>query len=153
MMAKPSEGKLQPLAPPPTTSSESETAAQEIKIGEVATTTKDRNSATAKEEEHATLRQKRLPQAGLANYFRVLSYGTKFDYSMMSVCVITSVGSGATMSLMIIVFGGLISDITNFSIPEATATEREFQSLLNKQALYLVYLFIGKFVLSYASMV
>jgi ATP-binding cassette subfamily B (MDR/TAP) protein 1 len=122
MMATTSEGKLQPLVPPPTTSSESETAAQENQIGEVATTKKDRNPAISKEEEHDTLRTKKLPQAGLANYFRVLSYGTKFDYLMMSVCVISSVGSGATMPLMIIVFGGLISDITNFSIPEPTAT-------------------------------
>ncbi|KAF2471491.1 lipid A export ATP-binding/permease protein-like protein msbA [Lindgomyces ingoldianus] len=129
-----------------------EITAQEARGLEAITAEKGHGTTIAREEEQGTLQAKKPSQAGLANYFRVLSYGTKLDYFMVLLCILTSIGSGATMPLMIIVFGGLVSDFTNYFMPETTVTRSEFQSVLNRQALYIVYLFIGKFFLSYVSM-
>ncbi|KAI0569278.1 hypothetical protein Alg215_11736, partial [Pyrenophora tritici-repentis] len=44
------------------------------------------------------------PQAGLKNYFRVFSYGTAFDFVLIALCSITSIGSGIAFPLMNVVF-------------------------------------------------
>jgi len=71
---------------------------------------------------------------------------------------------------MNIVFGHLVGDFNGYFVPHTTVTEAMFKSSVNKNAyapgseillqlvdeynrLYLVYLFIGKFVLTYISMV
>jgi hypothetical protein len=46
-----------------------------------------------------------------------------------------------------------VGNFTNYFVEGTTVTRAEFQAELNKMALYIVYLFIGKFVLSYISMV
>ncbi|KAF2279224.1 P-loop containing nucleoside triphosphate hydrolase protein [Westerdykella ornata] len=92
------------------------------------------------------------PQANLGNYFRVLAYGTRLDFCLMLVSCLTSIGAGVAMPLMNIVFGSLVGDFTNYFLPNTTVTKQQFQSSVNKNALYIVYLFIGKFVLSYLSM-
>jgi len=47
----------------------------------------------------------------------------------------------------------LVGVFTEYFIPGTTVTQSEFQAEINKLALYIVYLFIGKFVLSYLAMV
>lgn len=42
---------------------------------------------------------------------------------------------------------------TDYFLPVPTVTRDEFQADINKLTLYIVYLFIAKFVLSYVSMV
>jgi len=54
---------------------------------------------------------------------------------------------------MNIVFGQLVNQFTDYFLPGTTVTKHEFQSAVNKQALYIVYLFIAKFFLSYISMI
>jgi hypothetical protein len=49
--------------------------------------------------------------------------------------------------------GQLVGNFTNYFVPGTTVTQAEFQAEINKQALYIFYLFIAKFVLSYISMV
>ncbi|PZD22793.1 MdlB, ABC-type multidrug transport system, ATPase and permease component, partial [Pyrenophora tritici-repentis] len=92
------------------------------------------------------------PQAGLKNYFRVFSYGTAFDFVLIALCSITSIGSGIAFPLMNVVFGQLVGSFTTYFIPGTTMTSREFQAEVNRLTLYLVCLFIAKFFLSYISM-
>jgi len=47
----------------------------------------------------------------------------------------------------------LVGSFTNYFIPGTTLTAGEFQAEINRLTLFLVYLFIAKFVLSYISMV
>jgi ATP-binding cassette subfamily B (MDR/TAP) protein 1 len=49
--------------------------------------------------------------------------------------------------------GQLVGTFTDYFLPVPTVTRDEFQANINKLALYIVYLFIAKFVLSYVSMV
>jgi ATP-binding cassette subfamily B (MDR/TAP) protein 1 len=46
-----------------------------------------------------------------------------------------------------------VSTFTNYFIPGNTITKNEFQAQFNQGALFIVYLFIGKFVMSYIAMV
>lgn len=54
---------------------------------------------------------------------------------------------------MLMIVGQLVGNFTNYFIPGTTVTQAEFQEEIDKLALYIVYLFIGKFVLSYIAMV
>jgi ATP-binding cassette subfamily B (MDR/TAP) protein 1 len=46
-----------------------------------------------------------------------------------------------------------VSNFTDYFVEGTSVTQAEFQAELNKMALYIVYLFIAKFVLSYIAMV
>ncbi|KAF2849457.1 lipid A export ATP-binding/permease protein-like protein msbA [Plenodomus tracheiphilus IPT5] len=101
---------------------------------------------------HNGAKVKKPAQAGLKNYFRIFAYATKFDTLLIVVCCFTSVGAGIAMPLMNVVFGQLVGNFTNYFIPGTTVTQDEFQAEINRLALFLVYLFIAKFVMSYISM-
>ncbi|OAP58471.1 hypothetical protein AYL99_07561 [Fonsecaea erecta] len=55
------------------------------------------------------------------------------------------------LPLMNIVFGALVKDFNGYFLPNATVTEGQFKATVNQNSLYLVYLFIGRFVLTYIS--
>ncbi|USP79352.1 P-loop containing nucleoside triphosphate hydrolase protein [Curvularia clavata] len=46
----------------------------------------------------------------------------------------------------------LVGNFTNYFIPGSNVTRHEFEAEINKLALYILYLFIGKFAMSYISM-
>ncbi|KAF1996643.1 leptomycin B resistance protein pmd1 [Amniculicola lignicola CBS 123094] len=115
----------------------------------VAETAENKETVDAKEVEE---KKKKKPQAGMGNYFRVFSYGTKLDVLLVSLSVTTSVGAGLAMPLMNIVFGQLVGDFANYFIPGNNVTKQEFQAAVNKNARYILYLFIAKFAMSYISM-
>lgn len=56
------------------------------------------------------------------------------------------------MPLMLVVFGQLVGNFTNYFIPGTTVTKHDFQAEINKLSLYMTYLFIARFLLSYISM-
>lgn len=53
---------------------------------------------------------------------------------------------------MFIIFGRLVNNFTDYFIPGSTTTRAQFQNAANHNALYLVYIFIGKWVLEYISL-
>ncbi|OCL04341.1 P-loop containing nucleoside triphosphate hydrolase protein [Glonium stellatum] len=91
-------------------------------------------------------------KASLKNFFRVLSYATPLDWVLMGASLVASIGAGIAMPLMNVVFGQLVGNFAGYFMPNTTVTKAEFQAQVNRNALYIVYLFIGKFVLSYISM-
>ena len=89
-------------------------------------------------------------QPSMKNFFRILSYSTASDRAMIAVAVVSSVGAGVTLPLMNIVFGNLVGGFNGYAASSDPAAA--FTSNVNKNALYLVYLWIGKFILGYISM-
>ncbi|KAF1850722.1 P-loop containing nucleoside triphosphate hydrolase protein [Cucurbitaria berberidis CBS 394.84] len=144
-----SEGKP---PPPPATTAGAETAALDPQILKAGISEHDQLVDLAEEKTGKHAKTKEVPQAGLKNYFRVLSYGTKFDFFLMGLCCLTSIGSGIAMPLMNIVFGQLVGNFTGYFLPGNTVTKHEFQAEINRLALFIVYLFIAKFVMSYISL-
>ncbi|KAE8373973.1 P-loop containing nucleoside triphosphate hydrolase protein [Aspergillus bertholletiae] len=90
--------------------------------------------------------------ASLANYFRVLSYTNARDRVMLGIALICSIGSGVPLPLMNIVFGKMVGEFNGYFIPGRSVTEAQFKSSVSKLSLYIVYLFIAKFALTYVSM-
>ncbi|KAK4164700.1 ABC transporter [Cladorrhinum sp. PSN259] len=93
------------------------------------------------------LRPEREPKP--ADYFRVFTYAKPFDVACFIAAGLASSGAGITLPLMNVVFGKLVAQFNDHSTPGSTQSEDEFKSLLNKQSLYLLALFIGRFGLSY----
>ncbi|KAE8154540.1 putative ABC multidrug transporter [Aspergillus avenaceus] len=90
--------------------------------------------------------------ASLGNYFRVLSYTTGKDRLVLAVALISAIGSGVPLPLMNIVFGSLVGEFNGYFTPGSNVTQADFKSSVNRLSLYFVYLFIGKFCLTYFSM-
>ena len=94
-----------------------------------------------------------LPKAPISNYWRIVSYGSRPDHVFMLVAFAASAGSGVAMPLMNIVLGNLFGDFNNYFIPGSDTTEGEFKAAVNRFGLIIFGLFLGKFVLTYISMV
>ncbi|CAG8982627.1 hypothetical protein HYALB_00006022 [Hymenoscyphus albidus] len=86
------------------------------------------------------------------HYFRVFGYSNKLDRFLIVIAIVTQIGTGATLPLMNIIFGSLVGDFNNYFVPGSGVTRQQFNRSLNKQTLYIVYLFIGRWSLSYISM-
>ncbi|KAF4264267.1 hypothetical protein CNMCM8812_000767 [Aspergillus fumigatus] len=88
----------------------------------------------------------------LGNYFRALSYATGKDRLVLTVALISAIASGVPLPLMNIVFGNLVGEFNGYFMPGTTVTEAQFKASVNKLSLYIVYLFIAKFCLTYFAM-
>lgn len=86
-----------------------------------------------------------------SHYFRIFSYANAIDKVCLSAASLASIGAGVTLPLMIIVFGKIIGSFNTYFTPGNTDTKTSFADRTNSQALYLVYIWIGKFVLCYIS--
>jgi ATP-binding cassette subfamily B (MDR/TAP) protein 1 len=109
--------------PPPASNVEAEAVVVQAQLLEVSTAQKDVVLETTQETVNAPA-TKTASSGGLKNYFvcflfsdstppanttcqRVFAYGTKFDYLLIVMCCLTSIGSGIAMPLMNVVFGKL----------------------------------------------
>ncbi|KAF2732133.1 leptomycin B resistance protein pmd1 [Polyplosphaeria fusca] len=129
--------------PPPSTNAAADAVEQDVQVIEAATT----------EKQHVVDDKAKKQPGGLSNYFRVFTYGTKLDFFLLLLSCLTSIGSGAAFPLMNVVLGQLVGDFTGYFVPNSGVDRDEFQASVNKNALLFVYIFIGRFALSYISMV
>jgi ATP-binding cassette subfamily B (MDR/TAP) protein 1 len=117
--------------PPPGATAEAEAAALNSQILEAGSKDHSHVVELSDAQKDGLPVAKKPANAGLANYFvsshsstsclerspnsysqRVFTYGTKFDFFLVTVCVITSVASGLPMPLMNIVFGMVKTSMT-----------------------------------------
>ncbi|OLN86256.1 Multidrug resistance protein pgp-1 [Colletotrichum chlorophyti] len=84
----------------------------------------------------------------LRDYIRVFSYATKGDIVIYIFASIASIGAGTTLPLMNIVFGSLAGQFTAYFMDPPRMTRTEFEALLDKLSLYILGLFLGRFVLN-----
>ncbi|WYZ43676.1 hypothetical protein EsH8_VII_000112 [Colletotrichum jinshuiense] len=87
-------------------------------------------------------------EPGLKDYIRVFSYATKWDIVIYIFASLASIGAGTTLPLMNIVFGSLAGQFTNYFMDPPRMTQPEFEVLLDQLALYILGLFVGRFVLN-----
>ncbi|KAI2613960.1 P-loop containing nucleoside triphosphate hydrolase protein [Hypoxylon fragiforme] len=111
------------------------------------------DATTTAEEEKAQRDSKLRPEreATFKDYIRVFKYAQFWDIVLMIAAFVAAGGSGVTMPLMNVVFGALVGDFTGYFLPAPTSTEAQFRTSLNRNALYLLILFLAKFVLTYIS--
>ncbi|KAI0186011.1 P-loop containing nucleoside triphosphate hydrolase protein [Xylaria flabelliformis] len=106
--------------------------------------------ATTKEEQaeqDAKLQPER--EAGFKDYLRVFGYARGWDLPLLAVAAVAAAGSGVTLPLVNIIFGRLVNQFNGYFLDPPTLTRGEFQGNLNRNALYLFLLFLGRFTLAY----
>ncbi|QGA13507.1 hypothetical protein EYB26_001157 [Talaromyces marneffei] len=82
-----------------------------------------------------------------SDYLRVFTYATKWDVCIYTLGSLASIGSGIMMPLMNVIFGQLVGQFTD-TIRDSSTIQGDFQKLVNKQVLYIMGLFFGRWVLS-----
>ncbi|KAI8715231.1 hypothetical protein NCS52_01030400 [Fusarium sp. LHS14.1] len=85
----------------------------------------------------------------IKDYIRVFTYATKWDLVVYVLASLASIGAGTALPLMNIIFGQLVGQFTDYFKEPPTVTRHEFEKLLDKQALYIMALFLGRFGLNY----
>ena len=91
-------------------------------------------------------RPQRTP--GISDYLRVFSYATKWDFCIYVIASLASVAAGVTLPLMNVIMGQLVGQFTDYFKDGATITPDHFKKILNKQALYIMALFLARWALN-----
>ncbi|KAI9146794.1 ABC multidrug transporter MDR5 [Paramyrothecium foliicola] len=86
---------------------------------------------------------------GLRGYMRIFTLLTATDAVLNVLGGLAAIGAGATLPLMALVFGSFVGKFTDFGAGETTP--EAFRADVNSFTLWFVYLFIGKFTLTYLS--
>jgi len=107
---------------------------------------KDVATADEKETQTNVKQTNRTPK--ISDYLRVFSYATKWDICVCTVASLASVGAGITLPLMNVIFGQLAGQFTDYYSDSTVLTRKDFDRILNRQALYIMALFIGRWGLN-----
>ncbi len=84
----------------------------------------------------------------LHSFFRVhWRYSEPLDHGLRLIGLVCAIASGTALPLMTLVFGSSVNQFNGFST--SSISSAELYKTLTKNALWLVYLFIGRFVLVY----
>lgn len=112
-----------------------------------------RNSGegTAGEKPQSKIGKALQTKLGGGGFVRILGYATWFDRCLMIVAAICSVGAGAALPIMNIVFGKLVGNFVGYFTVGSGVSEEHFRDDVDRNALYIFCLFIGKFCLGYIS--
>ncbi|OTB00428.1 hypothetical protein M426DRAFT_324297 [Hypoxylon sp. CI-4A] len=85
-----------------------------------------------------------------SNFLRIFGYTTWSDRVFLAISTLAAMGAGVAFPLMTIVYGQLIGGIATARRDIGDVTEQErYTQLIDEYVLYMVYLFVGRFVLGY----
>ncbi|KAK8004835.1 ABC transporter [Apiospora arundinis] len=90
-------------------------------------------------------------QPRVADYLRIFSYATRWDICVYVLGAVSSLAAGVTLPLMNILFGQLASQFTQHASSSSTSSlpaTSDFENLLSRQALYIMALFLGRWLLN-----
>ncbi|KAI0914184.1 ABC transporter-like protein [Ustulina deusta] len=85
----------------------------------------------------------------LGDFLRIFSYSTWKDRWFLCLSIAAALGAGAAFPIMTIIFGQLIGRIASVRGTTIQQAQGEYRHLISEYVLYLVYLFIARFVLGY----
>lgn len=97
------------------------------------------------EEETEVLKNQIILPQTTVTYFTLFRYATKFDLFLIFISILASIASGAALPLFTLVMGRLTNDFSTFLTTNQGADA--FQSAVNHNTLYFVYLAIAISVL------
>ncbi|CZR50859.1 probable leptomycin B resistance protein pmd1 [Phialocephala subalpina] len=104
-----------------------------------------------KEDQGTDYSSKAANKTSFKDYLRIFTYSTFWDKMLLATASIGEIAAGVTLPLMNIIFGNLVGSFGNYFAPNSTTSKAEFSHSLNKQTLYIVYIFIARWFLSYVS--
>ncbi|KAI0870538.1 ABC transporter-like protein [Hypoxylon argillaceum] len=85
----------------------------------------------------------------LGDFGRIFTYSTWNDRLFLCLSIVAAIGAGAAFPIMTIIFGQLIGRIASVRGNTVQQAQDEYRNLISRYVLYLVYLFIGRFILGY----
>lgn len=89
--------------------------------------------------------KKKKKGAGFGPYLRVFRYAQPIDHALRICGFLAACGAGSALPLMTIVFGDMINDFNNFDAGQTSIDD--MYNNISHNALWFLYLFIGKFFL------
>ncbi|KAL2432173.1 ABC multidrug transporter atrC [Exophiala dermatitidis] len=88
-------------------------------------------------------------EGGLKYYVRIFGYADRYDWLLNVVATICAITSGAALPLMSLIFGDFTNKFNNYAA--GLTTPAQFRSDVDHYVLWFVYLFVGKFVVTYVA--
>jgi len=104
--------------------------------------------ATTDEKEAQTNIKQPTRTPKISDFLRIFSYATRWDLCIYTIASLASIGAGITLPLMNVVFGQLAGQFTDYYSEASSLTRNDFDRLLNRQALYILALFLGRWGLN-----
>jgi ABC-type multidrug transport system fused ATPase/permease subunit len=114
-------------------------------------TAKDSPKIENPDEQHTDYSSKAKNKTTFKDYLRIFTYSTLTDRILLGIAFFGQIATGTTLPLMNVVFGHLVGHFSDYFTPGSTTTKSQFLHTLSTQTLYIVYLFIARWVLSYVS--
>ncbi|KAI2643593.1 ABC transporter-like protein [Xylaria nigripes] len=90
-------------------------------------------------------------KTALGDFLRIFTYSTWNDRLFLCLSITAAIGAGAAFPIMSIIFGQLIGKLASVHESTVQNAQADYKRFLNQYVLYLVYLFIGRFVLGYVA--
>ncbi|KAF9891564.1 hypothetical protein FE257_003575 [Aspergillus nanangensis] len=87
------------------------------------------------------------PESSFVAYKRIFRYARPLELSLQTVACVTAVASGAGIAFQPLIIGQFVTSVTDFTSSQSSPSQ--LRSEASELALYLVYLGIARFVLSY----
>lgn len=89
-----------------------------------------------------------IKEGPLTSFFRILyEFSTPFDHALRIIGLSAAIASGAALPSMTLVFGSSVNEFNSFGSGEQSSSA--LYRALTHNALWFVYLFIGRYVLVY----
>ncbi|RDW89223.1 p-loop containing nucleoside triphosphate hydrolase-14 [Coleophoma cylindrospora] len=90
-------------------------------------------------------------QIAFSHFLRIFSYTTRGDRFLLYAAAVASILTGVTLPLMNVVFGQLVGAFNSFYTPDSGETKALFTEDIDRNVLYLVYLFVVRLFLDYVA--
>ncbi|KAI0403945.1 ABC transporter-like protein [Xylaria palmicola] len=91
----------------------------------------------------------RAYKGAAGDFLRIFTYSTWHDRFFLCLSIVAAIGAGAAFPIMTIIFGQLIGSIASVRGTTVQQAQDDYSHLISRYVLYLVYLFIGRFILGY----
>ncbi|KAJ9638460.1 hypothetical protein H2204_004230 [Knufia peltigerae] len=98
---------------------------------------------------HAPTPEEKEAEGSITDYLRIFRYADKYDWTLNVIAFICAIASGASLPLMSIIFGSFTNKFNNYNAGDESP--EAFKADVDHFVLWFIYLFIGKFVLTYIS--
>ncbi|PQK17486.1 hypothetical protein BB8028_0007g06810 [Beauveria bassiana] len=85
--------------------------------------------------------------ASFKSYLRIFTYANPLSWTLNLIALLAAIGAGACLPLLDFILGKTVTTFNNFQT--GSVDPAQFRSEASKWALVIVYLFIGRFVLTY----
>ena len=86
-------------------------------------------------------------EGSIKDYIRIFHYCDKYDWTLNAIAFACAIASGSSLPLMTIIFGSFTNKFNTYGA--GGSNTNQFRDDVDSFVLWFIYLFIGKFVVTY----